>query len=198
MITILLASNNANKLREFREILESDEIHIMSMKEAGIVSDPEETGTTFKENSFIKARSACALSGMAAIADDSGITVDALGGAPGVYSARFGGLSDEAAQRRLLLEKMEGVTDRGAAFVASIACVFPNGDELWAQDECRGTLTHEDRGSGGFGYDPLFLPVGFDKTTAEMTPDEKNAISHRGKALRRFKVMLDEYMSREK
>ncbi len=198
MITFLLASNNANKLREFREILESDEIHIMSLKEAGVVSDPEEDGTTFKENSFIKARSACRISGLPAIADDSGITVDALGGAPGVYSARFGGLDDEAAQRRLLLEKMQGVTDRGAAFVASIACVFPNGDELWAEDECRGELTHADRGTGGFGYDPIFQPVGYTLTTAEMTPDEKNAISHRGKALRRFKIMLDEYMSREK
>ena len=194
MISFLLASNNPNKLREFREILEKDGIRIISLKEAGVRSDPEETGTTFRENAFIKARAACKKTGLPALADDSGIAVEALSGAPGVYSARFGGLNDEGEQRRLLLKMMEGKTDRRAAFVACIACVFPNGDELWAQDDCRGVLTLEERGNGGFGYDPIFQPDGFSQTTAEMSPEEKNAISHRGKALRKMESILSEYL----
>ena len=197
MMTFLLASNNPNKLRECREILDKAGIRIISFKAAGIESNPEENGTSFKENAFIKARAAMEKSGLPALADDSGIVVRALGGAPGIYSARYGGLDDEGKQRRLLLREMEGKTDRAAAFVASIACVFPDGKELWTEAECRGELTEEERGTGGFGYDPIFLPAGFTRTTAEMSPEEKNAISHRGKALRMMEERLRAYLEGE-
>ena len=154
----------------------------------------EETGTTFEENSLLKAKAVMEASGLPAIADDSGLCVDALGGAPGVYSARYGGPElDDTGRYRLLLENMKG-QPRGARFVSVITCCFPNGDVLTARGECPGTIAFAPMGEGGFGYDPVFFLPKLKKTFAQLTPEEKNAISHRGLALRAFREKLEEYL----
>lgn len=183
---IIAATKNKNKLREFKEILHGFEI--ISQEEAGIDIDVEETGTTFEENSMLKARAIYEKSGISAIADDSGLEVYALGGAPGVFSARYGGegLSDEE-RVELLLKNMENVPKekRGARFVCAITLVSENG-VITARGECEGKINYAPIGENGFGYDPVFYMEEYDKTTAQMSPDEKNAVSHRGKALREF------------
>lgn len=191
----VLASNNKKKLTELREILSDIGAEILSQREAGLELEVEETGTTFEENSKLKALAACDLLNLPAIADDSGLCVDALGGAPGVYSARYGGDACENDTQRYeyLLKNLEGAADRTARFVSVITCVFPNGDTITSRGECEGQILTEPKGAGGFGYDPVFLPDGCLKTMAEQTADEKNAISHRGKALREFKIKLREY-----
>ena len=134
---------------------------------------------------------------MPAIADDSGLCVDALGGAPGVYSARYGGPElDDAGRYRLLLENLRGQMTRTAKFVSVITCCFPNGDVICARGECPGTIAYAPQGEGGFGYDPVFFVPGLKKTFAQLSPEEKNAISHRGKALEQFKVKLEEYLEK--
>ena len=147
------------------------------------------------ENALLKARAVCEASGLPAVADDSGLCVDALNGAPGVYSARYGGegLSDTD-RYRLLLENMRGQLDRRCRFVSAICCAFPNGDTVTARGECAGTLAYAPKGADGFGYDPVFFVPGLKKTFAELTPQEKNAVSHRGAALREFKVELENYL----
>lgn len=183
----VLASNNAKKLVELREILGKLDIEVISQKEAGIASNPEENGNTFRDNAIIKAESACKLSGLPALADDSGLVVDALGGAPGVYSARYGGEGLTDVERyELLLKNMEGKTDRTARFVSCIAAVFPDGDIITAQGVCEGEILAKPVGDGGFGYDPIFWSKDLNKSLGEAEPDEKNAISHRGRALRTF------------
>ncbi len=191
----VLASNNAKKLIELRDILGEIGIEVISMKEAGISSDPDENGQTFRDNAIIKAQSACCLSGFPAIADDSGLVVDALKGAPGVHSARYGGegLTD-VGRYELLLKNMEGKTDRAARFVSCIAAVFPNGDIITAEESCEGEILTKPVGSGGFGYDPIFMSKDLNKSLGEAKPDEKNAISHRGKALKKFSKLLAEYL----
>ena len=189
----VLASNNPGKLREMREILSELGVEVLSQREAGISVEPEETGTTFAENALIKARAAMEASGLAAIADDSGIVVEALGGAPGVYSARYGGCATDEERTRLLLKNMENEEHRAAKFVSDIAVVFPNGDELVTAGECAGELTREPRGENGFGYDPIFYMPCFGRTLAEVTAEEKNGVSHRGRALRAMKEKLTEY-----
>ena len=189
MDTYVIATNNVHKLQEIRDILENDRRKFVSMKEAGIATDPEETGTTFEENALIKARTAMAASGnhIAAIADDSGLEVDALGGAPGVFSARYaGGHGDDDANNRLLLENLKDVPleKRTARYVAAIACVLPNGESFTVRGTCEGKILFAGEGEGGFGYDPFFYTEEYGKTMASITPEEKNAISHRGKALR--------------
>ena len=193
----VLASNNAKKLVEMREILGEIGVEVVSQAEAGIHVEPEETGTTFRENSLIKARAACAASGLPALADDSGLVVDALGGQPGVYSARYGGdgLDDEG-RYRLLLRNMEGIADRSAKFVSCISCAFPNGDSLWAEGECTGSILEEPAGGGGFGYDPVFFSSELGKSMGEMTHEEKNSISHRGAAIRAIAPLLKEYLEK--
>lgn len=191
----ILASNNKKKLAEMREILSQMGYEVLSQKEAGLDFEAEETGVTFAENAFIKASAACEASGCPAIADDSGIVVDALGGAPGVYSARYGGEGlDDVGRYELLLNNMKDEEHRAAKFVSSVSCVFPNGDTVSAEGECCGTLTHEPHGSGGFGYDPIFFVPEYNKTMSEITAEEKNLISHRGKALRAFREKLEEYL----
>ena len=171
-------------------------MEVISEADAGVDVDVEETGTTFAENAALKARAVCAASGLPAIADDSGLCVDALNGAPGVYSARYGGEGlDDVGRYRLLLENMRGMTDRRCGFVSAICCAFPNGDEITAQGECRGTLAYAPRGENGFGYDPIFFIPEKKKTFAELTAQEKHEISHRGKALREFKEKLEHYLS---
>lgn len=184
----VLASHNKKKIAELRTILSGLGVEVLSQADVGVSLEPEETGTTFAENARIKAEAVMRATGLPAIADDSGLMVDALGGAPGVYSARYGGPGlDDTGRWQLLLRNMEGQTDRACRFVCAICCCFPDGTELTAYGECPGTVAHEAHGVGGFGYDPVFWLPQYGKTMAELTPEEKNAISHRGKALRAFK-----------
>lgn len=184
----VLASHNQKKIRELRAILSGLGVEVLSQADVGVSLEPEETGSTFAENAKIKAEAVMRATGLPAIADDSGLMVDALGGAPGVYSARYGGPGlDDTGRWQLLLRNMEGQTERTCRFVCAICCCFPDGTELTAYGECPGVVAHEAHGSGGFGYDPVFWLPQYGKTMAELTAEEKNAISHRGKALRAFK-----------
>lgn len=190
MQKIIAATKNKNKVREFKEILPSFEI--VTQEEAGIDIDVEETGTTFRENALLKAQAIFDKTGIPALADDSGLVVFALGGEPGVYSARYGGEGlDDMGRLNLVLEKMKDVEDglRGAQFVCNIA--FVTKDKVYeAEGICEGEIIREARGENGFGYDPIFYVAEKGKTTAQMSADEKNEISHRGKALRNLQEML--------
>lgn len=187
--TIVVATGNAHKLVEIEAILGAamPGVRFVSIKQLGDFEDPEETGTTFAENALIKARAAVAETGFAAVADDSGLVVDALNGEPGVYSARYAGVhGDDAANNAKLLRNMADVpvAERTARFMSVVALVRPDGTELTGTGACEGTIRFEGRGSNGFGYDPLFLPEDTPgKTMAELAPEEKNAISHRYHAL---------------
>lgn len=194
-MTFVLASNNEGKLREIREILSDMDIEVISQSEAGLVLSVEETGKSFEENAYIKAIMATTLLGMPAIADDSGLCVDALDGAPGIYSARYGGAEakTDAERMELLLRNMEGRRDRTARFVSCVCCTFPNGDSLTARGECEGVIAEEPRGTDGFGYDPVFIPEGMTQTMAEIPPELKNQISHRARSLAEFRKGLMEY-----
>ena len=172
-------------------------IEVCLQSDVGLNLDVEETGTTFEENSLLKAKAIMEASGLAAIADDSGLCVDALGGAPGVYSARYGGEGlDDVGRYRLLLENLKGLSPRSAKFVSVITCCFPNGDVLTARGECPGTIAFAPQGDNGFGYDPVFWLPELKKTFAQLTAEEKNAISHRGNALKKFQTILDEYLKK--
>ena len=153
-----------------------------------------ETGTTFTENARLKAEAVMKASGLPAIADDSGLCVDWLQGAPGIYSARYGGVETDEDRYRLLLANMRGALNRAAHFHASIVCCFPNGDELTAEGDCFGTVAYAPSGEGGFGYDPIFFVPEKRKTFSQLTAEEKNEISHRGVALRDFAAKLENYM----
>ncbi|MBE7017435.1 MAG: RdgB/HAM1 family non-canonical purine NTP pyrophosphatase [Ruminococcaceae bacterium] len=192
---IILASNNKGKLREMRELLGELGIEVLSQREAGFDIEVEETGTTFEENSYLKASAITALSGLPAVADDSGLMVDHLGGEPGVYSARYTGNHEDSDIDRYmyLLKKMEGVTDRRAKFVSAVCCTFPNGDVIRTRGECHGNILYSPVGEHGFGYDPIFGPDCSEGSMAQLTDEEKNAISHRGKAVREFIEKLREY-----
>ena len=192
MDTYVIATNNAHKLQEIREILENDRRKFLSMKEAGIATDPEETGTSFEENALIKARAACKAAGLPALADDSGLEVDALGGAPGIRSARYCEGSDQD-RVDFLLKNMETVPEeqRGAQFVSAIACVYPDGTEFVVRGICRGTILHENHGAGGFGYDPVFYVPEEGETFSSMSQERKNAISHRANALALTRTELE-------
>ena len=192
MDTYVIATNNAHKLHEIRDILENDRRKFVSMKEAHIATDPEETGTTFEENALIKARAACKASGMPALADDSGLEVDALNGEPGIRSARYCQGSDQD-RVDFLLKKMENVPDesRGAQFVSAIACVYPDGTEFAIRGICRGVILRENHGEGGFGYDPVFYVPEERETFSSMAQERKNQISHRANALALTKAELE-------
>lgn len=192
---IIAATKNKNKLREFGEILKGFEI--ISQAEAGIDIEVEETGDTFEENSMLKAKAIFEMTGIPAIADDSGLCVDSLNGAPGVYSARYGGEGyDDEGRVQLLLKNMKDIPDdkRTARFVCAITLVSKEGI-ITARGECEGKIAYEPKGENGFGYDPVFYVEQFGKTTAEISPEEKNSISHRGKALSIFaeKLKNNEY-----
>ncbi|MEG0440877.1 MAG: XTP/dITP diphosphatase [Oscillospiraceae bacterium] len=192
----VLASQNQNKLRELREILQKMDIEVVSEADVGVDLEVEETGTTFEENSALKAHAVMQATGLPAIADDSGLMVDALSGAPGVYSARYGGPElDDVGRYRLLLGAMSGQLDRKAKFVSTICCSFPDGTDITARGECPGTLAYAPQGENGFGYDPIFFLPALKKTFAQLTGEEKNAISHRGNALRQFEEKLKAYLS---
>jgi len=193
----VLASKNKKKLVEMNAILSQLGIEVCSEADAGVDVEVEETGSTFEENSLLKARAVMEASGLPAVADDSGLCVDALNGAPGVYSARYGGPElDDTGRYRLLLENLRGQSPRTAKFVSVITCCFPNGDVLTARGECPGTIAFAPMGEGGFGYDPVFFLPEKKKTFAQLTAEEKNAISHRGKALETFRARLEEYFKK--
>ncbi len=189
----IMATHNQDKIIEMSRILQPLGIEAVTDRDLGLeLPEVDETGTTFAENAYLKAASACAFTGLPAIADDSGIVVDALNGAPGVYSARYGGegLNDKD-RNRLLLSELDGVPPekRTAHYACAICCVFPDGREpITAEGEMHGVIAFDERGEAGFGYDPLFL-VG-EKTVAQMTAEEKDRISHRGNALRVFRDIL--------
>ena len=194
---LVLASKNAHKLVEMRDILSQLGVEVVLESEVGVDVDVEETGATFEENAFLKARAVMEASGLPAIADDSGLCVDALNGAPGVYSARYGGPElDDTGRYRLLLENLRGQTPRTAKFVSVITCCFPNGDVITARGECPGTIAFAPMGEGGFGYDPVFFVPDKAKTFAQLTQEEKAEISHRGKALREFTTKLETYLKK--
>lgn len=190
----ILASNNPGKRDEMLEILAPYGIELVTAKEAGFAAiDPEETGDTFAENALIKAQAFCELTGMPVIADDSGLCVDALGGAPGVHTARYGGDHDFISGIDLLLHEMKDVPEekRTARFVCSICCMWPDGRTVTCEGKCEGSISYERLGSGGFGFDPVFvLPDG--RCFANIPSEDKNAVSHRGLALRELAGRLAE------
>ena len=192
----VIASHNQKKIREIAAILGTLGISLEPLP--GGAPEPEETGPTFEENALIKARAACALTGKPAIADDSGLAVDALGGAPGIYSARYCEGSD-LDRNAFLLRSMEGIPDgrRQAWFVSAVACAFPNGDALTVRGECGGEILREAHGAGGFGYDPLFWYPPAGCTFAELPAEEKNRVSHRARALQKMKQALGEYYAEQ-
>ncbi|SEF95056.1 XTP/dITP diphosphatase [Lachnospira multipara] len=194
MSEIILASNNKDKVKEVKQIL--CDYDIISLKDAGIDVDVEENGTTFEENALIKARAIAKITGKMTMADDSGLEIDYLDKAPGVYSARFMGHDTSYdIKNKALIEKLEGVEgqDRSCRFVCAIAVVFPDGRELVKRGTMEGLLAKEISGENGFGYDPIvFLPE-YGKTSASLSPEEKNRISHRGKALALIKEELKNY-----
>lgn len=184
---VVLASHNQKKMVEMKAILSQMGVEVLSQAEAGVDLEPEETGTTFEENARIKARAVMEATGLPAIADDSGLMVDALGGDPGVYSARYGGPGlDDTGRWQLLLKNMAGESNRACKFVSVICCAFPDGGEVMARGECPGILAQGPSGDGGFGYDPIFYLPQLGKTMAQLTPEEKNQISHRARALAGF------------
>lgn len=185
---LVLASKNAHKLDEMQAILGKFGVEVVLQSQLGIDIDVEETGTTFEENSELKARAVLEASGMASIADDSGLEVDALDGRPGVYSHRFGNKNSDEERNLYLLDLLKNVPDekRTARFVSVITCLFPDGRKIVARGTCEGVIAHEMKGEGGFGYDPLFFVPSEKMTYAELTAERKNAISHRGNALEIF------------
>ena len=193
---VVLASKNPHKLVEISKITEKFGIELMLQSELGIDIDVEENGTTFEENSYIKAEAVMKASGLPALADDSGIAVDALNGEPGIYSARYGfdDSLDDYGRMMLLLKNTEHVPDgqRQAKFVCVITMVTPQGQTVQARGEVHGQLTREPRGENGFGYDPIFFYPPAGCTTAELPPEEKNAISHRANALKLFYEKMKE------
>ena len=186
---IVAATGNAHKLKEIREILKG--YTVLSAAEAGFFDEVEETGTDFLENAFLKARAVAAKTGKAALADDSGLCVKALGGAPGIYSARYSG-GDSRDNRKLLLKNLEGEQNREACFVCAIALVLPDGTEYSSIGKTFGKILLEERGENGFGYDSLFFSDDLKKSFAEADEEEKNCVSHRGRALKGLLDSLEE------
>lgn len=188
---LVVATGNAHKLREIAEIF--TEYEVVSQKQMGFDEDVEETGTTFAENALIKARAAAKALGCIALADDSGLCVDALGGAPGIYSARYSGEhGDDKKNRDLLLKNMQGIADRKAHFTSAVALVYPDGKELVAEGKTYGTILQEEIGDGGFGYDCIFESEDLNKSFGLATAEEKNTVSHRFRALQALLVQWRE------
>ena len=195
MKKIIFATGNAGKMREIREILKDLPYEVISMKEAGIDVDIVENGTTFEENALIKARSIAAYTDSIVMADDSGLEVDYLNKEPGIYSARYlGEDTPYSVKNQSIIDRLQGVKEdkRTARFVAAIACVFADGREYTTRGTIEGIIGYEEKGNNGFGYDPIVYVPELGKTTAELSMEEKNAISHRGKALRAMKEILKE------
>lgn len=187
---MVIATHNKGKVVEFQRLLEPMGVEAVMAE----ISEPEETGTTFGENAFIKAESACKETGLPAVADDSGLCVDALDGAPGIYSARF---AQPGHRRMTVLEKLKDVPQekRGAHFVSAVCAVFPNGDRIEAEGFCYGTIGFASVGENGFGYDSIFMQG--NRSFGELTPEEKDARSHRGKAFALFEEKLKAYLEQQ-
>lgn len=190
---IIAATSNVGKIREIKKIFCDEKVEILSMGEIGIDIEIEENGTTFEENALIKARTISKMTGEIALADDSGLCVDAMGGAPGIYSARYAGADATDAQRiEKLLAELLGEKNRNAKFVSVIAVVFPDGKELTAEGEVLGKISDKVYGDGGFGYDPVFISDELGKTFGVASADEKNKISHRARALDKMYQIMRE------
>ncbi|MBQ3105315.1 MAG: XTP/dITP diphosphatase [Lachnospiraceae bacterium] len=194
---IIFATGNADKMKEIRKILEDLPAEVMSMKEAGIDVEVEENGTTFEENAILKAKAVAKAAGTIVLADDSGLEIDRLGGEPGVYSARY--MGEDTSYRiknKNLIDRLEGVVkeERTARFVCAIAAVFPDGSVETATAAVEGYIGYEERGENGFGYDPIFYLWESDLSTAQLGMEEKNEISHRGKALKMIKEKLKDVL----
>ena len=197
MDKIIFATGNAGKMKEVREILKDLNVEILSMKEAGIQADVEENGKTFQENAVIKAREIMKISGEVVLADDSGLEIDYLNKEPGIYSARYMGEDTSYRIKNAnLIERLQGVPDekRTARFVCAIAAAFPDGSVETTEGTIEGRIGYEEKGENGFGYDPIFYVPEFGCTTAELTGEQKNQISHRGKALEAMKEILKKRM----
>lgn len=195
---IVFATGNAGKLKEIREILKDLDREIVTMREAGFDGEIEENGTTFSENAEIKARTVWEKTGGIVLADDSGLVIDYLNGEPGVYSARYLGDTPYEEKNRILIERLNGAkdTERGARFMCNIAAVLPDGKVLHTEASMEGEIARKPAGNGGFGYDPILWLPEYGKTSAELTMEEKNRISHRGKALEMMKDALKEALGR--
>lgn len=197
MKKIILASNNQGKIKEVKQICSDMNVEIISIKEAGIDIDIEENGTTFEENALIKAKAIMQLTGEITIADDSGLEIDYLGGEPGVYSARYMGHDTSYdIKNQAIIDRLEGVEEknRTARFVCVMAAAFPDGRHVTTRGTMEGIIGYEIKGSNGFGYDPILYLPQYQKTSAELSQEEKNKISHRGKALEKLKVQLANYI----
>jgi len=189
---IIAATGNKGKIREFQEILGGMDYEVVSMKDIGIDIEIEETGSTFEENALIKARAVAMLCDYPVISDDSGLCVDALDGAPGIYSARFAGEdADDSDRNKHLLNMLSGIDNRNAHYVAAIAYITPDGKEITTVGRTDGEILYAEEGTGGFGYDPLFFCTEIGKCFGIATPDEKNQVSHRGRALRKLYEILN-------
>lgn len=200
---IIFATGNKGKLREIDDILKDLSIPIVSMKDAGITSEPDETGVTFEENAIIKAKHAADVlkeNDAIYMADDSGLEVDALGGEPGVYSARYMGEDTPyTVKNKNIIDRLDGVENdkRTARFVCAIAAILPDGEVVTTRGTIEGKIGYEERGTNGFGYDPIFYLPDMSVSTAELSPDEKNRISHRGRALEAMKIRLKEILKQQ-
>jgi len=192
---LVIATRNKGKVSEFKELLKGFDVEIKSLDDFGSLPDIEEDGRSFEDNALKKARFAARILGLPALADDSGLVVKALGGEPGVHSARYAGHhGDDEANNRKLLEAMEGINDRQASFICVIAIAVPRGPALIYEGRCDGIITEEVRGAGGFGYDPVFYYPPLGKTFAEMSQEEKNRVSHRGKAMAELRDEFDKIL----
>lgn len=195
MKRLIFATGNKDKLKEIRAIMEGLDYEILSMKEAGIDIEIEENGTTFQENALIKARAIHARCQELVLADDSGLEVDYMDKQPGVFSHRFGGEDTPySVKNQMIIDRLEGVPDekRTARFVCAIAAVFPDGTEVVREAAMEGIIGYQEAGANGFGYDPIFYLPEYGCTSAELTPEQKNTISHRGKALRLMREVLEQ------
>lgn len=194
MKRIIIATSNEGKMKEFRRLLAHKDVEILSMREAGIDIDIDENGTTFEENAAIKAKSVCDVAHTLCLSDDSGLVIDYLNGEPGIYSARYLGHDTPYEEKnRIIVDRLKGVPEekRTARFVCAVAAAFPDGRVITVKDTMEGRIAEEPAGCGGFGYDPIFFFPPKGMTSAELTPDEKNAVSHRGKALRKMVSILE-------
>jgi XTP/dITP diphosphohydrolase len=195
-LKLVVATQNPGKIREIREILKGLNYIVIPISELYPEFEVEEDGQTYAENASKKAIAAARLTGHMALADDSGLEVKALGGAPGVFSARFGGKSlPQSEKNRLILESLKGVSDRSARFVCVVAVATPEGQVKTAEGICEGSIGFKEQGGGGFGYDPIFIVEGYQKTMAELEPEIKNKISHRARALRKIRELLSSLQS---
>lgn len=194
MKKIIFATGNQDKMKEIREILSDMDVEVVSMKEAGIHADIVEDGSTFEENAVIKAKTICKMTGEITLADDSGLEIDYLNKEPGIYSARYAGTDTSYdIKNSLLLSRMKGVPDkqRTARFVCAVAAVFPNGDKEVVRGTMEGCIGYEIAGANGFGYDPIFFLPEYGCTSAELAPEKKNELSHRGEALRMMRQIME-------